>query len=443
VQLVTNHFPCHSEERSDEESGFPPAKRRTQIPHFVRDDNKVGGWQHLISCQQPVPNAHGKIVAVLLLKMLPDVQNLIALQQADREILRLKEEIAALPKRVAAIEQRLAGTRAVLEKAKTSVKADEAARRKFESAISDQQQKISKYRDQSLAVKTNEQYKALLHEIQFAEQDIRANEDKILELMVNAEIREKDVKAAEAELKSEMAEIEKEKIDARQRTAEDEKQLAEWNAKREKARAGVDADLLRQYDRVAKHRGSGLSEARDHKCLACQVMLRPQTYNEVRAGAQVVVCESCQRILFYDPANDEAADPAVIARRRRAHPKFESSQAWYYRPSFEDHGEVFLVYINNKGDSSRHVYDSSSGRGLGDILVREGEYRLAFPEDLTNDAIRLNGSWSESELEEWGNELPTATLDALHRDLDLARAESRTRSHARNEAIASEHPAAS
>ena len=107
-----------------------------------------------------------------------------------------------------------------------------------------------------------------------------------------------------------MAEIEKEKVEARQRTAEDEKQLAEWNAKREKARAGVDADLLRQYDRVAKHRGTGLSEARDHKCLACQVMLRPQTYNEVRAGAQVVICESCQRILYHDPANDEVTRPS-------------------------------------------------------------------------------------------------------------------------------------
>ena len=375
--------------------------------------------------------------------MLPDVQNLIALQQADREILRLKEEIAALPKRVAAIEERLAGTRAILEKAKTAVKADEAARRKYESAISDQQQKISKYRDQSLAVKTNEQYKALLHEIQFAEQDIRVNEDKILDLMVSAEIREKDVKAAEGKLKAETAEIEKEKVEARQRTAEDEKQLAEWNAKRDTARAGVDADLLRQYDRVAKHRGTGLSEARDHKCLACQVMLRPQTYNEVRAATQVVVCESCQRILYYDPANDEAADPAAVARRRRAHPKFESSQAWYYRANFGDHGEVFLVYINSKGTSSRQVYDSSSGRGLGDVLVREGEYRLAFPEDLTDDAIRLNGSWSESELEEWGNELPTATLDALHRDLDLARAESHSRSRARSQAAVSEHPAAS
>jgi hypothetical protein len=337
----------------------------------------------------------------------------------------------------------LAGTKAVLEKAKSAVKADESARRKYESAISDQQQKISKYRDQSLAVKTNEQYKALLHEIQFAEEDIRANEDKILELMVNAEIREKDVKAAELELKAETAEIEKEKVEARQRTAEDEQQLAEWNAKRDTARAGVDADLLRQYDRVAKHRGSGLSEARDHKCMTCQVMLRPQTYNEVRAATHVVVCESCQRILYHDPAHDEQPDPAVIARRRRAHPKFESSQAWYYRPSFEDHGEVFLVYFNNKGESSRHVFDSSSGRGLGDILVREGEYRLAFPEDFNDDVIRLNGSWSESELEEWGNELPTATLDALHRDLDLARVESRKRGHARTEAVASEHPAAS
>ena len=97
--------------------------------------------------------------------------------------------------------------------------------------------KISKYRDQSLAVKTNEQYKALMGEIQFAEQDIRANEDKILELMVNAEIREKDVKAAEAELKAEMRRSSREKVAARERTAEDEKLLAEWNAKRGAARA--------------------------------------------------------------------------------------------------------------------------------------------------------------------------------------------------------------
>lgn len=385
---------------------------------------------------------HVRIRAVLLLKMLPDVQNLIELQHADREILRLKEEIAALPRRVAAIEERLAGTKAILEKAKAAIKTDEAARRKYETAIQDLQQKISKYRDQSLEVKTNEQYKALLHEIQFAEQDIRANEDKILELMVNAEAREKDVKAAEVELKAEMAEIEKEKAEARERTAEDEKQLAEWNAKRGTARAAVNPDLLRQYDRVAKYRGTGLSEVRDHKCMACQVMLRPQTYNEVRAGTQIVVCDSCQRILYYDASKDQVAEPLVAQKRRRARPKFESGQAWYYVASRGGEGEVFIVFINSGRESSRRVYDAATGRQLGDTLLREGEYRLAFPEEL-GDAIRLNGSWEEAEIDEWATELPMVVLDLLQRDLNLARAETSAGARAEGETVPSEHPAAS
>jgi hypothetical protein len=372
--------------------------------------------------------------------MLPDVQNLMDLQQADREIHRLKDEIAALPKRVAAIEEKLAGTRAILENAKAAIKTDEAARRKYETAILDLQGKISKYRDQSLEVKTNEQYKALLHEIQFAERDIRANEDKILELMVNAETREKEVKAAEAELKAEMAEIEKEKAEARQRTAEDEKQLAEWNAKRDKARAAVSAELLQHYDRVAKHRGSGLAEVRDHKCMGCQVMLRPQTYNDVRSG-QMVVCDSCQRVLYFDPASEIVLERPSGPVKRRARPKADAPQAWFYRGDYGEHGEVLLGFINGAGMSSRRIYDFNTGRQVGDILSREGNYHLAFPEDLTDDAIRLNGNWDEAELEGWGLEMPMTALDALHGDLQAARSDATKHGHAA--AVPSEHPAAS
>jgi uncharacterized protein len=364
--------------------------------------------------------------------MLPEVENLIELRQADQEIQRLKEEIAALPKRVAAIEQKLAGTKASLEAAKAAIKSDEAARRKHETVIQDLQGKISKYRDQSLEVKTNEQYKALLHEIQFAERDIRANEDMILELMVNSEAREKDVKAAELELKEETAEIEKEKTAARERTAEDEKQLAEWNAKRDNARAAVLSDLLQHYDRVARHRGSGIAEARDQKCMGCQVMLRPQTFNEVRTG-QIVKCDSCQRILYYNPANEKPATaPVTTSRRHRTRPKFDATQAWYYHPEYGDNGEVFLSFINAGGNSTRRVYDVHTGRKLGDTLMREGEYRLGFPEDLTG-TIRLNGSWPEDQLEEWGSEIPTVVLDALYRDLDLARTERARKSHRNSE----------
>ena len=376
-------------------------------------------------------------------RMLPEIENLLHLQEADKEIRRLQDEIAELPKRVAAIEHKLADTKLQLEKAQTAVKADEASRRKYDSAISDLRGKISKYRDQSLDVKTNDQYKALLHEIQFAEKEIAATEDKILELMANADARDKEVKAAQAELKAEAAEIEKEKEDARKRTAEDEKQLTEWRGKRDQMRAGVNEDLLRHYERVAKFRGSGISEVRDHKCMACQVMLRPQIYNDVRTGQQTVVCDSCQRILYFNPANEMQALEPEHKRVRRHHPKIDAPQAWYYRQEYAEAGEVLLCLTNAGGQASRRVFDMGTGRLIGDILIREADYRHAFPEDITG-AIRLNGSWSEAEMETWGTEMPMNALDSLHADLEAARYEMTHRTSAKSEippAVPTQHVA--
>ena len=357
--------------------------------------------------------------------MLPDIDKLLELQAADKEIRKLRDEVAALPKRVAVIEQKLAGTKAHLEKVRTAAKADEANRKKFEANIKDLQGKISKYRDQSLDVKTNDQYKALLHEIQFAEQEIRLNEDRILEVMVNVDAREKDVKAAEAELKAETAEIETEKEDARKVTAEDQTKLAEWNAKRDALRHEISEDTLRQYDRVAKFRGSGLAEVREQKCMGCQVMLRPQTYNEVKNGEKIMVCESCQRIVYYNPANEVKPEQEVVTvtGRKRARPKADAPQAWFYRPDYAEEGEVLLVFTNNGGNSTRRIYEMHTGRQFGDVLMREGNYRQAFPEDLTESALRLNGHWDEKEMDEWGSEIPSNALDLLQKDLLAIRRE--------------------
>ena len=375
--------------------------------------------------------------------MLPELDKLLELQAADKEIRRLQDEVAALPKRTAVIEQKLAGTKAHLEKVRVAAKGDEANRKKFEANIKDLQGKISKYRDQSLDVKTNDQYKALLHEIQFAEQEIRLNEDRILEVMVNVDAREKEVKAAEAELKAETAEIEKEKEEARKVTAEDQKKLAEWNAKRNALRQAISEDLLRHYERVMKFRGSGLAEVRDHKCMGCQVMLRPQIYNEVRIGEKVVICDSCQRIYYYIPANEVKPEQEVVTvtGRKRARPKADAPQAWFYRPDYAEEGEVLLAFINNGGNSTRRIYEMHTGRQVGGVLLREGNYRQAFPEDLTDAALRLNGHWEEKEIDEWGSEIPSNALDLLHKDLLAIRREHKA-SH-KHAASAAEQPAAS
>src|SRR5277367_4859229 len=126
-----------------------------------------------------------------------NLQTLLELEKIDLRMAALRAEIAALPKEVAQIEAKLAGSKAKVEAAQAAIKADETARRKHESDIKDQQERISKYRDQSLKVKTNQEYRALLNEIEHAETEIRKLEDKILDIMVAADTRKDMLKQAE------------------------------------------------------------------------------------------------------------------------------------------------------------------------------------------------------------------------------------------------------
>jgi uncharacterized protein len=251
--------------------------------------------------------------------MTSDLQKLIELQQIDSQMAALRAEIAALPKHVAQIESRLAGSKAKVEAAVAAGKADEAARRKHESDIQDQQQKVSKYRDQSLSVKTNDEYRALMHEIQFAEQKIAASEDKILEIMVAADVRKETLKNAEAELQADTAENDREKEDVRQRTAADEKELAELTAKRNELRAAVSEDALRHYDRLLQLRKTALAAVYENQmCSGCSVLLRPQVFQEVMTNELFMTCDTCKRILYFVPpppkpeGQKAAKDPAAL-----------------------------------------------------------------------------------------------------------------------------------
>ncbi len=245
-----------------------------------------------------------------------DLEKLIELEKVDREIARLNEEVAALPKKVAAIEAKLADDKAAVEKAKAAIKNNEATRRKHEADIQGFQQKIIKYREQSSSVKTNDEYRALMHEVEFAEKQISGCEDKILELMISLETEEKNLKAAEADLKTEATEVEKEKAEAHTRTAEDEKLLAGLNQQRDTLRKDVSDTSLAHYDRVLRQRKTAIAEARDSKCQACYVMLRPQTWQELKTNEQMITCSSCGRILYYDPAH-EPPPPAEQPRKKR------------------------------------------------------------------------------------------------------------------------------
>ena len=248
----------------------------------------------------------------------PQLETLMFVQDADQDIARLQREIEALPKRLAELEKKLAAEKLALEQAEKAIKEEEAKRRRLESDIKDLQQKILKFREQTSSVKTNEQYAALQHEIAFAEAEIRRIEDRELESMERSEQFEAQRAKARQELADQARVVELEKEAARTTSAEQQAKLASLMDERTRLRANVDQAILATYDRVASARGTGLARVQGQRCLGCQMALRPQAWNQVRSG-EILPCESCARLLYYDPEMEPAPEvPATKSKKRKA-----------------------------------------------------------------------------------------------------------------------------
>ena len=231
-----------------------------------------------------------------------DVKAAIRLQEVDNQAAELTREVAALPKHIALIENKLAGSIRRVEIDKAALLANGKERKRLEGEIQIQNQKISKLRDQMLASKNNDQYRSFQHEIEFCETEIRKHEDRILELMSESESLDKNVKAAETALADEKKQVDSEKVQARDKTAVDEKMLADLQARRSQLSTEITPAILKEYDRLRKaRRGIAVAEVGDGRCTACHIGVRPQFMQELRRGDKVMFCESCGRILVYNP----------------------------------------------------------------------------------------------------------------------------------------------
>src|SRR4029077_11049071 len=109
--------------------------------------------------------------------MLYDIKLVIRLQDLDNRVAELTKEVAALPKHIAEIERKLETHERKLEADRAALTATQRDRKSFEGEIQEQQQKSSKLKDQMLEAKTNEQYRAFQHEIEYCETEIRSSED--------------------------------------------------------------------------------------------------------------------------------------------------------------------------------------------------------------------------------------------------------------------------
>lgn len=241
--------------------------------------------------------------------MIEDVERALKLQETDQKIAALEAEIAQLPKHVALIEKQLESHLRRLEKDQAALSANAKERKQRDLDIQAQQQKISKLRDQMMLAKTNEQYRAFQHEIEFCENEIRKAEDRILDLMGEAEPLDAAVKTADAALAVEKKQVEQEKAEAKRRTDEDRAALAASQQNRKELFEAMPPQLRTVFERLKKRHANGqvVADATNGTCSGCRLALRPKHLQDLRHASAVMFCENCGRILRYDPPIDAEA----------------------------------------------------------------------------------------------------------------------------------------
>jgi predicted nucleic acid-binding Zn-ribbon protein len=248
--------------------------------------------------------------------MHPHVRHLVELQAVDIRLNDVRARMAVFPKRLAEVIARVEAVRVQLAHAKEALTKSLKDRKTFEMDVDQWKEKVRKYKDQTGSVKTNEAYKALLHEIELVEKEIAAAEDRLLERMVAGEEYVRQVKATEktlAEIEV-SAKTEQQAISAEYAAAD--KQRLAFEAERRLAVADVPEDLLDMYQKLAnRHGGIALAEVKeDESCAMCRVRVRPHTYQLLRdaTNEQIFHCETCTRILYATPT--PAAQPQPVSQ---------------------------------------------------------------------------------------------------------------------------------
>jgi predicted nucleic acid-binding Zn-ribbon protein len=248
--------------------------------------------------------------------MHPDLARLVVLQTHDIEAKRLRDQIAALPRQLATLELKSAATVGQRAVVLDLIATEEALRLRQESEIADRKQKLARTQKKIDLSTTSVQVTALEHEAAFARAEINRLEDAELESMERGESLDAQRTLADQAVADAAATLERERVRIHELLARDRAALAALDALRvalrtQIAQSDTGEDSLSTYDRISRSKGTAVAQALNQRCSACQMMLRPQRWNDLRdnsadspSSQTLMTCENCGHLLYYDPARD-------------------------------------------------------------------------------------------------------------------------------------------
>jgi predicted nucleic acid-binding Zn-ribbon protein len=177
----------------------------------------------------------------------------------------------------------------------------ELERRRANAELSEHREKLRKYQTQLRAVQNQREYGAVLNEIDGVEKLVRSAEDRILSLDEELENAAKELATREEMLPLETEQHEERLKDwrAAQRTINDE--LASAQEEIARLEASMNPRDRSEFQRLMDKKGGlAIVLVAGNSCSACHVKVRPAALQALKAGREIIYCDTCKRILYWD-----------------------------------------------------------------------------------------------------------------------------------------------
>jgi len=232
--------------------------------------------------------------------MLETIEKLLVLQDRDRKIHRVQQELAQIAPERETLRSRATATQTQLDAAKNRVKHIESERKQRDLEVEAKKSQIEKYANQQLQTRKNEEYKALAHEIEMAKEAIFKIEDAEIVLMEQAEAAQKEVIRAMLEANEAKKLADSQIAELGQREENFKKELAALQSGRAELASAVDESARNRYERLLKGKGDNVVVGVQHGvCGGCHMKLQQQLIVSCQAQKEIVTCSSCGRILYH------------------------------------------------------------------------------------------------------------------------------------------------
>ena len=239
--------------------------------------------------------------------MMEVIEKLLILQDRDRRLIRLNDELAHVAPERTALQAKATGTQAALDQAKQKVMHIESERKRLELDVDALKQKIDKYSIQQFQTKKNDEFKALGHEIDAAKAAIVKLDDQQIELMEKIEAGQKEVAAAAKLAADAKKGVDSQMTDLAAREANLTKELSDLDTTREQLVTGIDEGTLARYERLLKNKGENVVVGIAHGvCGGCHMKFPQQIVVSCKQEQEVITCPNCGRILYFTRDMDMA-----------------------------------------------------------------------------------------------------------------------------------------